>query len=265
MSLQNYNLVGDESELRQFYKVWIKPLQERKDIHELFGLIYLQSRRKYDPELSHSQQIIDRTVVRIGMSENCFVRLVRKFEIVQGLYVDLQTERPLPDHGLVLYMTMEPGREHNAWFSIQEEMCVRMKHMLTNESSEWKTRPFKLYSLYRTALATNQLNQFQKLDMDSKEACHVQLMTDFIKSVGLNVSLITETKNGYHVVLPKKNGLTKMANKSIYEFCKQNDWISLEKTGMLSIPGTFHAGHLVKIVTLDELALRASQDLLGKK
>lgn len=288
-SSQNYVFIGNEEEVRRFYRCWLVPLQRRGDIHELIGLIYIQGRRKYDPDLSQSQQIINRLPIRISMSENEFIRKIRGLEIAKGLYVDVETERPLTEESLVLYMTMEPGREHQAWYSMEEEMGKRTRHMLSNTNSEWKRRPFKIESLFRTELAKNQVGQYQKLDMDSKKGSNIMLIGALILQEGLQLMLALETKNGYHLVFPRKEGLTskeaeaagkgknekesiklastarKEASKSLYEFCqKHNDWISQEKSAMLAIPGTYQAGHLVKMVNFDEVQRKALKNASGE-
>ena len=244
-----YEVIGDEFTVRTFHKTWIQPLQTRPNARNLVFTIMLMSRRKYYDALTTSQQVLVRQTISVRETEDAFVRRLRKLEVKQGLYVDLNdSSKEIPKDGLILYMNMDPGDELKAWFLMMNEMNDRIQSLSLHEKSPWRENSLELSSLVKSCIVKADTPTTYKLDIDTKEPEKIRALYEVIKNEKLQIVMMMSTKNGYHLFVRE------ISSQNVHKFVQCNkDWVSIEKRGHLIVPGTLQASHLVTFTSFEKI------------
>lgn len=250
---QPYRIVIDEAEVRRFYEECLKQYENER---YLVFVIFIMTRRKYWKPLSKSQIKLDRKVFRCQTGDvEKFVRTLRKYEIVQGLYVDTN-DQPIPNEAIVTYMTCNPLDELNATFKLQQEIAEKMKIMVFSRKEE-SLPPLNFDSIFKNCLHATPVKRFVKLDIDTKDPELLRELQAFLKSLPdcqESIAYTVETKNGYHCMLRvgKNLGALYEYNRKIAQSKKnKNDdpWFSIEKgSPQVAIPGTNQSGFVPRLV-----------------
>lgn len=193
-----YKFVGCESDIRHFYQLHIQPFQASNN---LSFILIPNARRKYWQPLSQSQIVMDTKLFSSKKGEDEFVRLLRKYEVQEGLYID-SSGATIPGLAMALYITLNPLDELRAYFSFQKEVGDRLQKMLFG-TSEGNNVSCKFMSIYKSCLHTAPIKAFRKFDVDSKEPDKINSLKELFKELNITPHLVIETKNGYHVVIRK--------------------------------------------------------------
>jgi len=255
-----YQIIGDEAQVREFYRRHILPFSAEK--YRSF-LLLLHARRKYHAEMSNSQRIINTKPVSSKISENQFVRELRKYEVAEGLYVDSVKDLPIPNEALVIYMTADPLDEIQSFFGMQNELNSVLQELVQSSISsqvedsikikidtQEKTTSLKVINRYKSWLHKSNVKKFHKLDVDTKDTDKITNLRNLFLKEGIILHLVIESRGGYHVIIDKEHGiLSNDSHRQLHLFCQQNkEWITIEKNALLVIPGTIQGGFLTRIV-----------------
>ena len=104
---------------------------------------------------------------------------------------------------------------------------------------------FKMMSVYKSCLHKSPVDKFLKLDVDTKEEEKIVSLRGFLKESFIPIHMVIESRGGYHVVIRKS--VIGVKHKNLYDFCTFNkSWISIEKSPLVVIPGTYQGGFLAK-------------------
>jgi len=233
-----YKFVGNEEDVNTFFDMHIK---------NSFGgfLILPLARRKYYLSLSDSQINISTKIV---YKESDLLNELQRYEVAIGLYKD--KNGAIPNEAFGMYLSANPMDELEGFFSFQKDMLERIRqHINGNE-----TNLNRIMSIFKSHLHKTVLQRYLKLDIDTKEPKNIEILTDFFKQNGINPYLIIETRGGYHILLDNVCG---SHHSILYKFAKEHPlFITIEKNGMIVIPGTYQGGFLTRIVTISQLLIK---------
>lgn len=241
---QIYKIIGDETELRKFYKLWISP-QSREPNH-YFGLV-LRGRRKYYPALSNSEKTTCNKVIKAGVTEDEFVNAIQRMMIPVGTYYD-SSGTSIPLSALVLYITINPLNHLRALTGLQRKLSEHIEHLLLtpNEKTPQILNPD---AEYFSQLHSSDYKVWTKLDVDTRDPLLITELNDLLKRLGVEIGLIIKTKNGLHYAI-RKGSISKSAHQAMYKFAQEHiEWMSIENgSPMLAVPGTTQGGFTPIIV-----------------
>jgi hypothetical protein len=232
-----YKVISDENEVLKFFKLFFK------DALEGYSVMLLPvARRKYWTPLSTSTINLSKQIISMNIPSERFVAYLRKYEVLDGLHKDKTTS--IPSEALAYYLTSNPLSEKRAFCLLQKEMIDRMQQMLLSPTQSFDLRADKMYDscLHRSADKT-----FMKLDVDTKVVEQISVLKEFFRVNEIKPFIVVESRGGYHILL-KRSELGEL-HKAIHSFVeKNNTWISVEKDGLIIIPGTYQGGFPTRIV-----------------
>lgn len=249
-----HNFIGDESQIREFYRQHIGKYQNQN--YYSFIIIPI-ARRKYWSLLSTSQENMGTKIFSSQKDEDRFVNELRLYEVKCGLYKD-KKDQIIPSEALAFYITANPMNEMKAFFAMQREVSEKLEIMLTTDKGQNsdKKEP-NMISLYKKCLHKCDENFYKKLDVDTKDPEKIESLKIFLRDAMIKPELVIETRGGYHVLLNKST--THKNNEKLYRFIEkansilgiEDKWIAIERNPLLIIPGTYQGGFLARIVNFD--------------
>ena len=257
-----YKFIGDENEIRAFYRKHIQSLHGKPF---LSFLILPTARRKYFPKLSVSQNVIRSCAFPCNEknNEDKFILLLKRLQIEEGSYTDGKGDKrvELPSEAFVIYLTVDPLNEIRGYNKFQKQMADKMERIVMSaldpkslssqaENSQVPTN-LNIENDYKSALHACPEKMFKKLDVDTKDTDKIDKLKAMFSKNSIHPCLVVDTRGGYHVVINVKK-LTGEAQKNLHIFAMDKDnkeWMSIEKSGCLVvIPGTIQAGYQTKMV-----------------
>uniref|UniRef100_A0A6C0JQT6 Uncharacterized protein n=1 Tax=viral metagenome TaxID=1070528 RepID=A0A6C0JQT6_9ZZZZ len=241
-----YEFVGNEEDVRKFYRLHMKEFNTTK--HAAFIIIPI-ARRKYFPALSVSQFTINTRIFPCMDDEDRFLQDIQKYEVREGLYHDRTEGKdvPIPRDGIAIYVTANPMNEMDAFFMFQKQIMENIKTMVSHNRNNTLDNQanFKMMSVYKSCLHKSPIDKFLKLDVDTKEEEKIVSLREFLRTSCIPIHMAIESRGGYHVVIYKS--VIGVKHKNLYDFCTANkSWVSIEKSPLVVIPGTYQGGFLTK-------------------
>ena len=272
-----HQIIWDEDQVRKFFQIHMAEFMRLKNTDYTF-LVLLIARRKYHPSMSTTDTNFPRKTMscfcrseeQILFKEEEFIRMLRNYEVAQDLYRDKRTDEILPTSSLALYVVADPLLDFEAWIKTQTEMQVRTQQMiktLQNPQPNSQILRFNVESIFKDKLHASPSKLFRKLDIDTKDPEQIKILQTLFQANKIKPSLIIESKNGFHVILRVKYdplgnkkeilSLENLAHQVLHKFITDEQrkikkgedcWVSIEKNGMIIIPGTLQGGFKTRIV-----------------
>lgn len=246
---ENVALVGNEEDVRRFHRLHIAPYAncDRKNLAFLLTPV---ARKKYHDELARCNHHLSSEIFHPGTTDDAFVRLLRRYEVPSGVFVDSKGVA-IPPSAIAMYMTVNALDEVKAYVEMQHVLNLRLYDMSRNVS----TPAFKVSKAYKSALHKSALSHFVKYDVDSKESKHIDALRHLLAEYDITIHLVVETRGGYHLIIDNRTGYAtsnknaNVARIALKNFVDENkDWISQENSqSLIAIPGTYQGGFLTRI------------------
>lgn len=245
------SFVGNEDDVRRFYKMHLEPFASATNLAHLILPI---ARRKYHAPLSVSQLSIPATIFHARKGADEFIRTLRRYNVDDGVFVD-SSGANVPREAIVLYMTVNPMDEMRAYNKLQQLLNERLYDMARGASAP----PFNVYKTYKSTLHQCPLAKFVKYDVDTKEESKIGALRALAREKNIKFHLVVETRGGYHVVISNEFGYEKSkegnkAREAFSNFIAENKtWVTKEESGaQIVVPGTLQGGYLTRIVEWNE-------------
>lgn len=249
----NYKIVGDETQIKTFYTVFQQQICAGALIDRCHLALHLQSRRKYNTTehgQSRSTIMLLRQHFALIADADAFVRRVRSLEIGGGLYVDYSKDcasgTALPSEALVLYTSVNALDRVAATQKLISDMVNRYLLALPTESEKF---PY-IDKEFVTQLHNSPCTKVQFVDVDTQNTDFLVKLDTLLIEQRAHVYFVTKTKNGFHYVLQRGPVM-----RDLTSFCAQNakdesgaEQISMQRNGMIALPGTFQGGTLVQLL-----------------
>jgi len=227
-------LIYDLGETREFAKKVLMKLQD----DEVY-ILFLNARKKWCPELSRSEEILYRDVIR-GNAIDGTLRKIKKTSCVSGgIYVDRNTLKEIDFGCMALYILLDPRSTLKGYGEFIENI-----NSWIYDSFKGETKNLELYrkmdiKLFSAIHKNRSRGIFFVIDIDEKDENTLDKITEQL--IG-NIVWISETHGGYHVIVNRsyETGII------IYENMADIKNVEILKEPTTPIPGTLHGGFPVK-------------------
>jgi hypothetical protein len=244
------NLIVNEEETRKFIEKVLLQL-ENDEVY----LAVLTTRKKYCSTISESMEVVKREIIR-NNDTNKTIRKLKRMSIVEGIYTD-NKGNDIPVEAFALYILPEPRSMIKGYIDFTESIN---KWNLENLKS--KNKNLELYKkldikLFSSIHKSKSKSNYFIIDIDRKDESLLNYILNIIKNNERiddtfecgnyckvsNVSWISETNGGYHVIL-NRNDVT---GKAIHEIMMKNiPDVEFRKETMTPVVGSSQGGFVVK-------------------
>ena len=232
-------LLRDVSSLKNFYQYVVPHLKENECL-----LILLIARKKYYPQLHKSEEVLAREVLRDN-SWSKFKRKVKRISNVKEIYFD-RDGNEIPEEAFGVYVLLDPRDTIYAWIKFQEETNKLFYQAFKGDNSaihQFKKLDIRWFSALHRSTSRK---IYWLIDVDTKDKNLLNFLTNSLED---SVVWISETKNGYHlIVLRNSESARILFRERVVE--KVTD-IEVLKQPLTPIPGTLQGGNLVRPVKIE--------------
>jgi len=229
-------LLVDPNTLFKFYQKVVPDLKENECL-----LLLLAARKKYWSEIARSEEVLRREVIR-EKDWNIFYRKIKKMSYVEGIYTD-KNGKEIPAEAMAMFIILDPKDVLKAWNTLQKEMVDLLFQYVrgdTNALKQFKRIDVRWFSALHRSQSRK---KYWLIDIDSKDEKLLNFVLEYLTPVW-----VSETKNGYHVIVPANEDAALTIFKDRVFDGVEN--IEIHKEPMTPIPGCLQGGFLVKEVKI---------------
>ena len=180
-----------------------------------------------------------------------FLTTILKYQVQKGLYLD--QDKPIPTEAIALYITSNPMNELKTMFQMMAEFNTELSKKILSEtvppptesSPESSGLEWDGMNRYKSILHQNSVSTVVKIDVDTKDPLLIDQLDNLLKEEGIVPKLKVETRGGYHYLIGRYD-----QTEALWKFTKAKEnskWLTIEKNGLIAIPGTIQGGFQVKI------------------
>ncbi len=227
-------LIYDLAETREFVERVLMRLQD----DEVYILL-LNARKKWCPELSRSEEIMYRDIIRDNDPNGILRKIMRTGCVSDGIYIDRNSQKEIDIGCMALYILLDPRSTLKGYGEFVENI-----NNWIYDSFKGETKNLELYrkmdiKLYSAIHKNRSRGIFFVLDIDKKDESTLDEITEQL--IG-NIVWISETHGGYHVIVSRsyETGII------IYKNMADIKNVEILKEPTTPIPGTLHGGFPVK-------------------
>lgn len=232
------SLIYDEDLVRYFFKY--NDLLTTNEAH----LLLLDARKKYCSELTSTDRVVDRKVLRYYYNLDTIVQKVKAISCVENRFFMHETNKPIPKEAFVLYVTLNPLDTVKAWFRLVNDMNNQLLQAIKDENA---FRRFSRIDVEWISALHKSVSRklYWAIDIDRKDST----LLHRILNSGIKFRRVIETKNGFHVIvhINNENGKLLFRDK-IIDKLDGGEFVELKKNPMVPVPGTLQGGFEVKIL-----------------
>ena len=235
-------LIYDLAETREFVEKILRKL-ENDEVY----ILLLNARKKWCPDLSRSEEIMYRDVIRDNDPDR-ILRKIRKTSCVsRGIYVDLKTNKEVDINCMAIYVVLDPRstlkgygefiENINGW--IYESFMGGVGGVKNLEL--YRRMDIKLFSAIHKHRSRG---LYFVIDIDKKDEDILYKITEPL--VG-NIRWISETNGGFHVIVDRsyETGMI------IFPRMVEIEYVEILKDPTTPVAGTLHGGFPVKGIRRD--------------
>jgi hypothetical protein len=233
------SILINEKIARAFIEKTVPPLKNDEVLVAL-----LSARRKYDPALSASQEILAREIIRDNDVEK-IIQELRKLSTV-GFYLD--RGKPISQTAFAMYIDLNPKSILKAFALFNREINNLLYEGIITKNADYQTLKhidLKLFSAIHRGNARTR--PFWCLDIDKKD---FTLLKELVAILGKqNVPWVSETCNGFHLIVERNETTGELLFKEGLPLTIKSV-VTINKEPTTPVPGTLQGGVLVKQVKL---------------
>lgn len=232
-------LIHDLAETREFVERVLMKLED----DEVYILL-LNARKKWCPELSRSEEIMYRDIIR-GNSLDGTLRKIKKTSCVSGgIYVDRNSLKEIDINCMALYVLLDPRSALKGYGEFVENI-----NSWIYDSFKGKSKNLELYrkldiKLFSAIHKNRSRGIYFVIDIDKKDDDILDRITGPLSG---NIRWISETHSGFHVIVDRsyESGII------IYPYMVGIEYVEVLKDPTTPVPGTLHGGFPVKGIRKD--------------
>jgi len=207
-------------------------------------LLLLDARKKYCSELTSTDRVVDRKVLRYYYNLDTIVQKVKAISYVENRFFIHGTDKPMPKEAFVLYVTLNPLDTIKAWFRLINDMNNQLLQAMKDENA---FRRFSRIDVEWISALHKSVSRklYWVIDIDEKDFT----LLHYVLNSDIKFRRVIETKNGFHVIVHvnDENGKLLFRDK-IIDKLDGREFIELKKNPMVPVPGTLQGGFEVKIL-----------------
>ncbi len=227
------SLIHDLEETREFIERILMKLQD----DEVYILL-LNARKKWCPELSRSEEIMYRDIIRDNDLDGTLRKIKKTSCVTGGIYVDRNTLKEIDVDCMALYVLLDPRSTLKGYGEFVEDINKWIYESFKGESKNlefYRKMDIKLFS----AIHKNRSRGlYFVIDIDKKDEDILDRITGPLEG---NIRWVSETHSGYHVVVDRsyETGMI------IYPDMVGVEYVEVLKEPTTPMPGTLHGGFKV--------------------
>ena len=227
------NLICNLDETKEFIKRVLKPLED----DEVYILL-LNARKKWCPELSRSEEIMYRDLIRDNVLDGILRKIRRMGCASKGTFVDRNTSKEIDIGCMALYILLDPRSTLKGYGEFIGNINKWIYESFKGESKNlefYRRMDIKLFS----AIHKNRSKGiYFVIDIDKKDE---DLLDRIIGPLAGNIRWVSETHGGYHIVIDRsyETGMI------IYPDMVGMEYVDILKDPTTPLPGTLHGGFKV--------------------
>ena len=226
------DLVYDLVETKNFVERILMHLED----DEVYILL-LNARKKWCPELSRSEEVMNRELVRHNDSDKILRKIKKIGCVMDGIYADKDKEISLDC--FAIYCLLDPRSTLKGYGEFIEDINKWIYESFKGESKNlelYRRIDVKLFS----AIHKNRSRSLYFIvDIDKKDEAILDKITGLLKG---HVEWMSETHGGFHVIVDKNNETGTIIYKNIVGM----EYVEVLKDAMTPVPGTLQGGFQVK-------------------
>lgn len=227
------SLIYDIEEVKKFVERMLGYLED----DEVYILL-LNARKKWCPELSRSEEVMDRKLIRENDPDK-ILRKIKRISFVNGIFADRWTSEDIPIKALAVYCLLDPRSTLKGYGEFISDINKWIYESFVGESKNldlYRRIDIKLFS----AIHKNRSRGlFFVIDIDKKDEAILDRVTDLLKGY---IRWISETHGGYHVIVSRNNE----TGTIIYKEITGMEYVEVLKDPMTPLPGTLQGGFNVR-------------------
>lgn len=234
------SILKDEKTTYAFIRQVIPSLQNDEVL-----VAMLAARKKYEPTLARSQEVLKRKIIRENDAEKITNKL-RELSLI-NFYSDQNIQ--IPKKAFVAYIDLNPKSILKAFTQFNCEINKLIYEGAVTQHMDYHTLRRIDLKLFSAIHRSNARHIYWCLDIDRKDRTALDRLISFLGKH--NIQWCSETHNGFHLIV-KRNNETGMLlfKEGIPPTLKP--FIEIKKEPMTPVPGTLQGGFLVKPVPLTE-------------
>lgn len=201
-------------------------------------IVMVAARKKYDPTLSRSKEMLDTLIIR----SNDIVVIMNELTMLEAkanYYRDYKTRELINKKALAYYIDLYPKSIIKSWGLLSKEMNQWIYEALKQEKYDYHNFRNIEAKLFSALAKSSSRRPIRLLDVDTKDE-------NFLNSVLEKLpkpNWITQTRGGFHVLFSIDKNLEKEIGKACYEVSKNNRLVEFQTHQCLTpIPGTLQGG-----------------------
>lgn len=257
--MSHYEIIHDEEELKWFFDNVMPELLP----HEVYFLS-LSARNKYLSLEERAEvglgrtEMFNRTIIH-QRSWSSFIRVLRRMECdVRGFTT--KKDLPVPEKTIICYFNINPTNTIKALGEFQSKMHTYSNELISCAMSgnnvdiavkEITRMDAHLMTCMQKSTGTRHWVDF---DFDIPKDCGMVISVSvYLESRGISNYYWIDTKSGYHLLIDKSQlkfnpqDIINEALKYIPEGLEDFEIIQ-NRNNMIPLPGTYQAGHLVRVL-----------------
>ena len=125
-------MVWSEKHVKEFAEKVLVPL-ERDEVY----LLLLCARKKYCQELSRSEEVLKREIVRYS-DPDYFYRKLLKIAPQPDSYIDINTRKPIPRDAMAIYVVINPKSCIKAYTKFMKEVEDWLYELGVSDNEDWE-------------------------------------------------------------------------------------------------------------------------------
>lgn len=258
--MEQYKIIHDEEEMKWFFDNVMPELLP----HEVYFLS-LSARNKYLTMEEREEiglgrtEMFNRVIVKERSWES-FIRTVRRMECDTRGFTT-RKNLPIPSKTIICYFNINPTNTIKAWGEFQDKMNTYSQELIMcamngNNADIAVKEITRMDSHLMTCMQKSSgTRHWVDFDFDVPKVYDTNSVSEFLESKGITHYYWIDTKSGFHLLVNKSQ--LKFNPKEIIDFALSlvpNHWgrdgleIIQNKNNMIPLPGTYQAGHLVKVL-----------------
>lgn len=227
-------LIYDLTETGEFVERVLMKLQD----DEVYILL-LNARKKWCPELSRSEEIMYRDIIRDNDLNNTLRKIKKTGCVSDGIYVDRDSQKEIDVGCMALYILLDPRSTLKGYGEFIDNINGWIYDSFKGESKNlelYRKMDIKLFSAIHKHRSRG---IFFVIDIDKKDEDLFERIVGLLEG---HINWISETHSGFHIIVNRSYN----TGIIIYENLVRIEYVEILKEPTTPIPGTLHGGFPVK-------------------
>lgn len=227
------NIIYDLSQTMEFVKRVLMKLED----DEVYILL-LNARKKWCPELSRSEEIMYRDLVRNNDPDETLRKIKKIGCVSRGIYVDMKSLREIDTGCMATYVLLDPRSTLKGYIEFMSDINKWIYESFVGASRNlefYRRIDIKLFSAIHKSRSRD---LYFVIDIDKKDEDILVRITGLLEG---QIRWISETHSGYHVITDKNYETGIIIHQNIVDM----EYVEVLKDPMTPVPGTLHGGFKV--------------------